>query len=295
VSARAKAQRAGMRSIETDGVSLDVAPPAQFSDVAAALRAALAGGPSLPDRGTSSLTNSTGWAGATPTEALDMCERGWAAGVTAAEAGLNALAPDAAPDGGWDLSVAGSFVCVPAYVSGEPECMYQKLPGESPRRVRVITNPWTCAAVPAERMAAYARATAAFIGALMGAGLDVAVTAMYAAKDNGEKTRLAAVPITVKDYGQEADASRLAFACHPAFMRRGMFAYCERTPATPPCLGVNGYGYLLDRPLTAAEVHAAFPDVADERIVILTPIALTRGTWQTDLERFIKLFETEEV
>jgi hypothetical protein len=165
------------------------------------------------------------------------------------------------------LAVAGSYVCVPAYVSGHPECMYHKEPGEAPRRVRLVTSmsyPWYVSAASAM---AYAQACAAYAAGLMARGYDVAITTLVVCAAGGT---VSIVPVMVKEYSQEPDASRIAFSTHPAMLRRAMFACWEMDPGVDVGQRNGGYGQPAYNPREVpAYIAAAFADVADERIIAL--------------------------
>lgn len=274
---------------------IHLAPVAQYSDLERVMRRALDGEKPLRGRGSSSDYASpdsirAGWDGGMSFRmAAEALARGWEAGIVEALDGLNVQAPDMSTSGGYDLDVAGEFVSVPSFCSGAPDCMMRKEAGDAPRRVRLIINPWMVCSTSAATALAYAKATCAYASGLIQAGYDVAVTALYAAHTGGRQD-VAAVPFIVKDFAQEPDASRLAFATHPAMMRRVLFAYAEYVPAVHEDLaGPGNYGGLLRTPLTEAEVKACLPDVADERMVILPE--LSRGPW-TDYAEWLRLFQT---
>jgi hypothetical protein len=220
-------------------------------------------------------------------QAADYLDRGWEDGITDALEGLNVNAPDMSTSGGYDLDIAGEYVSVPSFCAGAPDCMMRKEAGDAPRRVRLIINPWLVCHTSAATAIAYAKATCAYASGLIQVGYDVAVTAVYAARINHED--VGAVPISVKEFSQEPDASRLAFATHPAFCRHVMWAYCEATEDVHPRLASHGYGLLLRDDLTESEIRKILPDAADERMVVLPALGTAR--W-TNHEQWLALFQS---
>ncbi len=221
--------------------------------------------------------------------AADFLARGWEEGIAEATAGLDVLAPDMGR-GGWDVDVCGEYVAAEAYAIGDPECMYRKEAGEAPKRVRVIVNPSLMCNIDAAVGIAYARAVCAYVAGLIQAGYDVAVTALYAAAVHDGRTGAAVIPVAVKEFSQEPDASRLAFMTHPAFCRRVMFAYAEVCPDVHLDLGRGGYGYLLTPDLSEDEVKFILREhYADERLLILPPI--NQASWRNP-DQWTALFLT---
>lgn len=131
--------------------------------------------PSLGDR--DCITDvSDAWAGASFDAALRMAKEGWPEGTEATAKALDTLPPadDVLPD--WQLGAAGAFPCIPAYLSGDAECMY-RLNGErrSERRLMLVVPGVALGGVSAEAMQQYARAIAALARMLEASGISVAI------------------------------------------------------------------------------------------------------------------------
>lgn len=203
--------------------------------------------------------------------AREMLARGWDAGNTAIADVLSVPGADMAPTGGWDLDVAGAFPDVACYVSGDPECMYHPEEGPAPRRVRLVLSTSYSGSITAQSAMEYARAGAAYAATMMARGLDVAITGLEVVGCGSEGTVVLA--ISVKEYGQDPDGSRIAFVMHPAFLRRTMFAAAESDGTLPVTMRNYGYGTPAYDTTRAREYCvAAFPDSADERVVALPPL-----------------------
>jgi hypothetical protein len=197
---------------------------------------------------------------------------GWDAGNLAVSAGLEALDLDQSDSGGWDLDVAGSYCSVPDYVTGAPDCMMRKNAGAAQRRVRLVLFCYMSAGTPASAAMDFARANAAYAALMMAQGYDVAITVAGAVYSWTSK-QVIVRPVRVKDYGQEPDASRIAFALHPAFLRRVFFALMESDAEVPCDVRSNSYGTTPYRADEAAMRAALGDDTDGERMILLPDIA----------------------
>lgn len=198
--------------------------------------------------------------------------RGWDAGNLSAAAGLEAVDLDQSDTGGWDLDVAGSYCSVPDYVTGSPDCMMRKDAGDAQRRVRLVLFCYMSAGTPASAAMDFSRANSAFAAIMLARGYDVAITVAGVVRSR-KSGQVIVRPVRVKEYGQEPDASRIAFAMHPAFLRRVMFAVMESDGDVPEDVRSNSYG---TEPYRADEVamRAALGDDTDgERMILLPDIA----------------------
>jgi hypothetical protein len=251
-----------------------VYPVATFSAIAESVRKRLADREARP-RGAechSYSNDSDGgrWdGGMSLREAGEALRTGWTAGNVDIAHALDVRDAEQSPTGGYDLDVAGDFPCVPAFIAGEPECMYRKEPGEAPRRVRLVIFSWYVCSTTAQQAIAYASATASLAALLMARGFDVAITSLYVAADRHNDYHTGIIPIPVKEYGQEPDGSRIAFATHPAFMRRGMFAHLEMSEEYPVFWCSDGYGTMVRDRLPEHVIRDAVPDSGDERLIVL--------------------------
>jgi hypothetical protein len=220
-------------------------------------------------------------------KALQLLARGWECGNVAVASAFDVQGAAESPTGGWDADIAGSYLNVPAYVAGLPDCMMRRDPGEAPRRVRIVVSPSINCGVNARQAIMYAEAVAAFAAGYVGQGLDVAITALHVVADR--KPTHFVTPIIVKDYGTELDASRIAFCTHPAMLRRILFGFHELEPTAPAWVHSNGYGYPRfpdpsgDRlPEAVAKIRAWLPaECADERLIILPNVENMGGNAMT--------------
>jgi hypothetical protein len=250
-------------------------PMMTYGDLSA-MAAARKGLATLPDgSGESSMSENRGdsWDGGVQTlaAAAAMLDAGWEAGNAAVARAMDLVAGDDSPTGGWSMEVAGLFPSIAAYVSGDPECMYMPEEGPTPRRVRILISPCYHCGIQAKAAMEYAKATAAMVSMFMARGLDVAVTAVHVINAGDVKIQM---PVQVKDYGQECDASRLAFSTHPAMLRRVLFCRQE-CDGDLPVEGRNwGYG---TPSYSCADVETMRtclgPDAADERIIALPALS----------------------
>lgn len=158
--------------------------------------------------------------------AIDLATNGWQAGAAGISTFLDSLpaTADVLPD--WTLEAVGSFPCIPAYLSGEPECMWRRQAEiRAERRLSVVVSATFGGSVEQESAQRYATAVTAVVRSLEASGIEPAV---YAVNTTDPDTAYA---ITVRDFGTPLDLSRVAFAFHSDFLRRVQFAWQEMTPA----------------------------------------------------------------
>lgn len=221
-------------------------------------------------------------------QVLDALSQGWDAGNLTVAAGLDALDLDTSESGGWDLDVAGSYCSVPDYLTGTPDCMMRKDAGQAARRVRLVVFCYMTAGIPADAGIRYARAQAAYSALMMARGYDVAITVIGAVTSRNVGCTVLK-PVRVKEYGHEPDASRIAFAAHPAFLRRVMFCAMEWDEDVPRDCRQVGYGgppYWADE----VAVRAALgPETDGERMIILPALESLnyRADWQSMFQELI--------
>jgi len=203
------------------------------------------------------------FAGASWPEAVHMARYGWPEGVAAVR--------DAMPiDGGvepipaWELGPVGAFVCMPAFLSGSPVSMFERIEIEGARRrIAIITNiccPWQITA--AERIE-YAAAVAQVVADLTAGGVDVAIYAMQVNSSGNQRFSSA---IAIREFGEPFDLTRIAFSAHPAFHRRLGFAWRENSPEFVP-IAQGGYG--IAENVTAADILGCGLELDPEAIKIL--------------------------
>ena len=205
-----------------------------------------------------------GWKGA-----VTAVRKGWNAGNQTVRAALDMQTTEDSIDGTWDADVCGQYVDVAAYVAGQPDCMMRKGSAPAPRRVRLVLSSGMIASVDAQDAVQYATAAAGFAAMLIGQGLDVAITSLYVGTDD---SRIVTIPVTVKEYGQEPDASRIAFSTHPAFLRRVLFAVRELDPEMPFRMRSGGYGRTCYDWQSRDLIRDAIPDADGETLICLPGI-----------------------
>lgn len=215
-----------------------------------------------------------GWDGGlrTVSQVCTALSRGWDGGNLASAAGLETVDLDQSDSGGWDLDVAGSYCSVPDYVTGTPDCMMRKDAGEAQRRVRLVLFCYMSAGVPASAAMDYARAGSAFAALMLAKGYDVAITVAGVMRSCRAGT-VVVRPVKVKEYGQEPDASRIAFSMHPAFLRRVFFAVMESDAGAPQDVRSGSYGTPPYRADEAAMRAALGSETDGERMILLPDIS----------------------
>lgn len=231
----------------------------QFADRAAARMA--------PDcktsGGNASLAYENGtphWDGGKPLpDAIEMMRTGWSEGVKALKAKLAEVSTDTEDRAVWALRECGVFPCVPAYIAGDPDCMWLQDETEATKR-RAITlvlsggNNWR---IHADAAMAYATAAAAIVRRLEAEGVDVEVVLNYGAGSGNTSYQTL---VYVRRFGEPVDLERIAAAFHPAVQRRINFAHMELIPELDP-LTITSYG--VSKPSSraaAARLLGADPD-----------------------------------
>lgn len=202
-----------------------------------------------------------GWNGANWTGAIQLMRDGWHAGAKQIDAIMANMPEAAALADAWNLEAAGRFPCVPAFLSGDPECMWQTVESESskPRICLVVSACYHCGIQP-EEVLRYGAAVGATLRALEAAGHGVAVYTIDKRASSYSGVRCAQAVI-VRDFGEPLDTATVAFAFHPAFLRRVLFANCELTKEwAERSLATCGYGIPLEVDLAdAAASLGEFP------------------------------------
>lgn len=232
------------------------------------------------------------WSGCrTLDDALRMTREGWQAGAQSLGKLLDHLTPaqDVLPD--WSLDVAGAFPCVPAYLTGEPEAVWRMSDErKSVRRLALIVPGTYHAGNGADAIMVYAKAIAAVARAVEASGIDVAIYSLDVSKGN----HIAAVAVSIRAYGEPMDLAKIAFAFHPAWLRRISFAWRERTKAACDVgIASCGYGYPH-----IAEAHVADAVIGDRGAlsVALTDVSTLndRGMLrESNLQELIELLRQD--
>ncbi len=202
--------------------------------------------------------NTDAWSGASYGAALNMAQHGWQAGAANVAALLDTLpaAEEVLPD--WTMEVAGAMPCVPAYLSGDPECMFSMRANARPDRRITLAVPATCSAnIGADSMLNYARAVAAVVRSLDASGVSVAVYRLFAGE--GNHTGRLVHGHAVREHGEPLDLGKIAFAFHPAAFRRLTFCWLDVDDVAYEDFANGGRGRVLS--LTGAIVRDALPDI----------------------------------
>jgi hypothetical protein len=192
------------------------------------------------------------WSGGSWHGALRMMRDGWKEGAQQVDAIMDTLPDAEALADAWNLEAAGRFPCVPAFLSGDPECMWQtsEMDGTKQRVCLIISACYNCG-ITADEVLRYGAAVGATLRALEAAGHGVAIYSI----DKGSEYRGDAVAqaCIVRDFGEPLDTSVVAFAFHPAFLRRILFANRELTEDwASRGLANHGYGHAREADLADA-------------------------------------------
>lgn len=185
-------------------------------------------------------TNSPGFHGtANFEEAVSIARTGWpqgAARAVAIGASVSAAVRDVinanASSYAWD--VAGQFIDIGRYLTGEPECfgtIVEDAEAIKKPVVKLVVNLSASACVSADTLVARGVAVVAAVDILEAAGRRVEVVAATA--HHSYSTQLE-IRIPVKSAGQPLDIDRLAFClAHPSFYRRLIWSVSEQHGVLP--------------------------------------------------------------
>lgn len=181
-------------------------------------------------------------------DAIDLARDGWQEGADRLLSGLDTHAPeqpDIAP--AWEYDVGGEFPDIGAYCAGVPEHMVSPAmpdmdaPAKAPRLAVLGTCPST---IPTPLVENYAVALASHIQAIQAEGRSVELSLVVSARMEDGDLTVTRIPII--NPSAPVELGRLAFAFHPAALRRLWFASMEQipdvkalgssygTPVTPP-------------------------------------------------------------
>lgn len=177
-------------------------------------------------------------------EAVNMAQYGWPDGTKQIAKTLDTLPPDdeALPD--WNMDVSGSICNVPAYLAGEPECMWRMSECKrSERRVSLIVQAHVPSKAAVQEVMNYAISVAAIVRSLEASGINVSIYSLMYTRGAATEIDLGYGSV-VKEFGEPMDLAKIAFAMHPVWFRRIHFAWQERTEdAIRAGLGGHSYGY----------------------------------------------------
>ena len=195
-----------------------------------------------------------GWEGS-----KELYRGGWIDGLREARGQLDryvATRREATPQSSFDLDVVGAIPCVPAYLAGEPECMYRQDTVPAPVEiVDLIIDISASADIDAADMMRRGVAVWQTIRRIEAAGKRVrAIASLNVAVP--EYRYRSQINIELKKEGRQIDASRLVYAvAHPAFLRRQLFCAFERDD--------SGFDYL--RAIGESHGYGGVVDLARER------------------------------
>lgn len=225
----------------------------------------------------------TEWFG-TPTlrDALELAKDGWHEGTRQIAAQLDSLIPPAEGSPQWELQAAGVMVCIPAYLTGDMECMWRQEPETSAeRRVTLITQLGYPAMLSAQHVMNYGIAVTAIMRGLEASGVSPALYAMHACTVRGD-AGLYFHGVMIRQHGEPLDLAKIAVSMHPCFSRRLDFAYREQSEGLAP-IGRVGYGHHGSRPWR--HVDSAIPECGYR--IVMPDIA-----YDLDCSDLPKLIET---
>lgn len=226
------------------------------------------------------------WAGGSFDDALHMARQGWPGGAEAIAQALDSLPPadEVLPD--WQLEAAGAFPCIPAYLSGDAECMYRLADERKPeRRLTLVVPGVALGDVPAEAMQQYAKAIAAIVRMLEASNVSVAVYRVLYSHGRGMDVIHGHA---VREHGEPLDLGKVAFAFHPAMFRRLTFAWWEVDERTAKA-GKASDGRGVTAALTDTAVRTCLPDIGQFVIMPDMDGLNTRGLlYAAELPRLIE-------
>jgi len=175
--------------------------------------------------------------------AVDLAIKGWPEGAKHIADKLDSIPAthEVLPD--WNMDVAGVICNVPAYIAGEPECMWHMSDCKrDERRLSIVVSGVYSGMISAGAAQKYATAIAAVIRSLEAEGINPAVYMINSTTRRGNGGT-GAYSISVREFGEPLDIARIAFAFHPSFLRRIQFAWQEMTSeAIELGMGYNSYG-----------------------------------------------------
>lgn len=223
----------------------------------------------------------------TPTlqHAVNLAINGWQEGAKAIAKTLDSLPPsqEVLPD--WMLDVAGSIVNVPAFITGEPECMWRMSECKrNEHRVTLVIPGTYSGGVNQAGAQRYATAIAAVVRALEASGINPAVYSMPVSIGHGGRGDRVISSISVREFGEPLDLAKVAMAFHPSFLRRIQFAWREITPAAASA-GIGGDGYGRADVPTREEITSLLGDVG---YVVLVPKVETAIRASGDVIQYIR-------
>lgn len=232
-------------------------------------------------------------------QAIKMAVEGWPEGATKIAKALDSLPPSSESLPDWIMDVTGSICNVPAFVAGEPECMWNLTDNRrDERRLTLVVQASYGFWVSSEVAMNYAIALAANVRSLEASGINTSVVILahrrHPADPDGVRS---AYGVFVREYGEPLDLAKIAFAFHPAFLRRVDMAWRERNERATTA-GINNGSYGRPVPYDSAVVREVFAEDIGQVAVIrgiselgVTNVISMKAT--TSVGRFIELIRDD--
>lgn len=217
----------------------------------------------------------------TGTDSLADCSKllagGWVDGTRTVARGVARVLEEATTRPEWTHDVSGWLLDPVAWIANDPECFWTRENVEEFRpRLRIVYPLAYNCDVSAAGVTRYAVALAALVRKLEDDGVEVEVVGVDAT-DTYDGTYV--LGVEVRKFGQPLDLSKIAFASHPSFLRRVLFAVRELESDTPTSLRSGGYGsHATLRPEYVREAYASGADAA----VLMPEVATLAPQLTTD-------------
>jgi hypothetical protein len=188
-------------------------------------------------------TDAGGWRGnATQDEMMSLARSGWSLPRRSVSVLTGSIMSDLR--GGLNgkrsiHDVTGSFVDVPAFLAGRPDCMVSRRRRRTAPNGRVVTilvNITVDAVASADEIVKRAAVAASLIESLALLGQSVRLFVELAAANNNKSV---SYTVRIKDTNDPLDMDALLAAFHPAFLRHLMFAVMRGDKHNPESFSAN--------------------------------------------------------
>jgi hypothetical protein len=195
-------------------------------------------------------------------DAMQLAKSGWEEGASKIRSSIRlaqrAKSGKRTPVIKWDI--AGGFVDIGKYMSGEPECMGSVRTRVSPKgksiecwRLSISTS----FGVDSSKMVELAKSVAVAISRVESRGKRVKLTISIPVKSHNDI--LCRTDIVIKNAGDAISPSSLAYGCgHPSLLRRLVFATYERGTPEQVLMSQDGYGTPCDDTKNQSEYLGGF-------------------------------------
>lgn len=213
----------------------------------------------------SSSPDRDGWYGTPNLEAaVKMAASGWADGANEVAKTLDVMPAGDDVAVSWELDVRGAMPCVPAYLAGDPECMWRFSEEHRPaKRMTLVVPASYSAMIPPTQAMQYAKGVAAITRAVESSQIDVAIWSLSSGCGRSGAMQEALYAVAVRELGEPLDLAKVAFASHPSWLRRLHFAWREITQgAVNAGQASNGYATPMD--ITHDRAREVLGDAIDD-------------------------------